>query len=81
MLHFACVSTTTVRLDDDDDAILEALAPEYGGRSSVIRHALRELAGQRRRHEALGRFLADWDDEAGPVDEDEIAAAAERYGL
>lgn len=75
------MSTTTVRLDDDDEALLDALAPEYGGRSSVIRHALRGLAAEHRRHEALGRFLAEWDDEAGPIDEAEVAAAAERYGL
>lgn len=75
------MSTTTVRLDGDDEAILDMLAPEYGGRSSVIRQALRHLAADRRRHAALHSFLTDWDTQAGPIDDNEIAAMATRSGL
>ena len=75
------MSTTTVRLDDEDEALLDMLAPEYGGRSSAIRQALRNLAADRRRHDALGAFLADWDAHAGPIDDEDIAAMAARYGL
>jgi predicted transcriptional regulator len=75
------MGTTTVRLDDEDDAILDMLASEYGGRSSVIRHALRSLAAERRRQDALRSFLADWDAEVGPVDEHEVNAIVERYDL
>ncbi len=75
------MSTTTVRLDDEDEAILDMLAPEFGGRSSAIRQALRNLAADRKRQDALGSFLADWDAEEGPIGEDEIAAMANRYGL
>lgn len=75
------MSTTTVRLDAEDEAILDQLAPEYGGRSSAIRQALRALAADHRRREALRSFLADWDDEAGPLDDNEITAAARRFGL
>jgi Arc/MetJ-type ribon-helix-helix transcriptional regulator len=75
------MSTTTVRLDDEDEALLDMLAPEYGGRSSAIRHALRTLAADRRRQAALRSFLADWDEEEGPIDEDAVAAITERYGL
>ncbi|MDY7102937.1 MAG: type II toxin-antitoxin system ParD family antitoxin [Actinomycetota bacterium] len=75
------MGTTTVRLDDEDDAILDMLAVEYGGRSSVIRHALRSLAAERRRQDALRSFLADWDAEAGPVDAHEIDAMVERFDL
>ncbi|HSL59746.1 MAG TPA: hypothetical protein VK866_17995 [Acidimicrobiales bacterium] len=75
------MGTTTVRLDDEDEALLDMLAPEYGGRSSAIRHALRTLAADRRRHDALSSFLADWDAESGPIDEEAIGAMADRYGL
>ncbi len=75
------MATTTVRLDDEDEALLDLLAPEYGGRSSAIRHALRTLAADRLRQEALSSFVAGWDAEEGAVDDDDIAAMAERYGL
>jgi Arc/MetJ-type ribon-helix-helix transcriptional regulator len=75
------VSTTTVRLDDEDEAILDMLAPEYGGRSSAIRQALRNLAADRKRQDALRSFLTEWDAEEGPIDEGDIAAMANRYGL
>ena len=75
------MSTTTVRLDAEDEALLDMLAPEYGGRSSAIRQALRNLAADRRRQDALRSFLADWDDEQGPIADQDIAAMASRYGL
>ena len=75
------MSTTTVRLDDEDEALLDMLASEYGGRSSVIRHALRNLAADRRRQDALHSFVADWDAHEGPIDDAEIVAMADRYGL
>lgn len=75
------MSTTTVRLDAEDEALLDMLAPEYGGRSSVIRQALRNLAADRRRQDALRSFLTEWDTETGPIDDKSIAAMADRYGL
>jgi Arc/MetJ-type ribon-helix-helix transcriptional regulator len=75
------MSTTTVRLDDDDEAILDLLAPEYGGRSSVIRHALRNLAAERGRLDDLRSLLAEWDADAGPVSDEDVAAMTDRYGL
>ena len=75
------MGTTTVRLDDEDEAILDSLAPEFGGRSSAIRHALRGLAEDRRRERALRSFVAEWDREHGPVDDDEIAGMAARFDL
>ena len=75
------MSTTTVRLDEDDEALLNMLAPEYGGRSSAIRQALRNLAADRRRQDALHSFVADWDAHEGPIDDVDIAAMADRYGL
>ena len=75
------MTTTTVRLDDEDEQLLDRLAPEFGGRSSAIRQALRFLAADRERRDALSSFVEAWNSEAGPVDEDAVAAMAERYGL
>ena len=75
------MSTTTVRLDDEDEALLDMLAPEYGGRSSAIRQALRNLAAEQKRQNALRSFVAEWDAEEGPIDEADVAAMAERFGL
>ncbi len=75
------MSTTTVRISADDQEILDESAPLYGSRSNAIRQALRSLAGDRRRHLALESFLDAWNAEAGPVDEQAVAAAERRYGL
>ncbi|MDE0137078.1 MAG: hypothetical protein OXM57_13695 [bacterium] len=75
------MSTTTVRLNADDREILDGLAPLFGGRSNAIRQALRSLAADRKRHLALESFLDAWNAEAGPVDEEAVAAMARRYGL
>lgn len=75
------MSTTTVRLDEDDEALLDLLASEYGGRSSAIRQALRALAADRQRRAALRSLLDEWDDTDGPVDEDDVVAMVERFGL
>ncbi len=70
--------TTTVRLDDEDEAILALLADEYGGRSSVIRHALRALAAEHQRKDGLRSFLDEWGEDVSDV---EVAAMTERFGL
>jgi Arc/MetJ-type ribon-helix-helix transcriptional regulator len=75
------VSTTTVRLDQDDERILDKLAPSFGGRSNAIRAALRSLAEDVDRNEALGVFLTEWEREAGPVNEAAVEAMARRYQL
>ena len=81
MLQLGAMSTTTVRLDDEDGQILDRLAPEFGGRSGAIRQALRFLAADRERRDALSNFVEAWNAEAGPLDEDAAAAMAARYGL
>lgn len=75
------MSTTTVRLDDEDEALLDMLAPEYGGRSSAIRQALRNLAADRKRQTALRSFLAEWDTEAGPISDEDVDAMSGKFGL
>ena len=75
------MGTTTVRLDDEDGQLFDTLAPEFGGKSGAVRHALRLFAAERRRKEALSAFLEAWNAEAGPLDEEAVAAMAKRYGL
>jgi predicted transcriptional regulator len=75
------VSTTTVRLDNDDEQLLDKLALSFGGRSNAIRLALRSLAEDVDRNEALAAFLADWQNDAGPVNEAEVEAMTRRYRL
>ncbi|MGB3031280.1 MAG: hypothetical protein WBB59_14335 [Candidatus Microthrix parvicella] len=74
------MATTTVRLDEADERILDRLALEYNGRSGAIRHALRQLAVEQDR-QALRSFLADWEAKDGPVDEAAVEAMSERYNL
>ena len=75
------MSTTTVRLGNDDEQLLDKLASSFGGRSNAVRVALRSLAEDVDRHEALGAFLAEWELDAGPVDETEVDAMSRRYKL
>jgi predicted transcriptional regulator len=75
------VATTTVRLDEADERLLDALAPSHGGRSGAIRHALRQLAAHEARQASLEAFLGEWERELGPVDEAEIDELVERFDL
>jgi Arc/MetJ-type ribon-helix-helix transcriptional regulator len=75
------MSTTTVRLDEADESMLDRLAPTFGGRSNTIREALRHLAAEVERQESLAEFLADWDRESDPVAESDLEAMAARFGL
>lgn len=72
---------TTVRLSDEDKQLLDMLAPVFGGKSNAIRQALGSLAAQRDRQLSLEAFLDGWKAEAGPVDEEAVAAMARRHGL
>lgn len=75
------MSVTTVRLNAEDQQLLDMLAPLFGGKSNAIRQAIRSLAAQRDGHLSLEAFLDGWEAEAGPVDEEAVAAMARRYGL
>lgn len=75
------MSTTTVRLDPGDEQLLDKLALAFGSRSNAIRQALRSLADDVDRHDALIEFLASWELEAGPLAEAEIEAVSRRYKL
>jgi predicted transcriptional regulator len=75
------MATTTVRLDPDEENTLDELAEIHGGRSNALRVGLRLLAAETQRHAALADLLADWADEAGPVDDGEVAAMSDHYHL
>lgn len=70
-----------VRLGKEERQILERLAPKFGSREAMVREALQRLAADEDRKEALDAFLAEWAQESGSPDADEVAAMAERYGL
>ena len=72
-------ATTTIRLSDEDRGLLAQLVPEFGDQSGVIRHGIRMLAQEQQRRNALRELLRAWEFEAGPVDEDAVAAMTERY--
>lgn len=72
-------TTTTIRLSDEDRRLLAELVPEFGDQSAVIRQGIRTLAAQRRRRETLNDVLAEWEAEAGPLDEDEVESMRRRY--
>jgi predicted transcriptional regulator len=75
------MATTTVRLDPEEEHALDELAEIHGGRSNALRVGLRLLAAETQRHAALADLLSDWEHEAGPVDDDAVAAMTDRYSL
>jgi Arc/MetJ-type ribon-helix-helix transcriptional regulator len=68
----------SVRLDADEEAMLDALAGRFGSQSEVVRVAIRRLAAEERRRDALAEFSAAWVTEHGPFDEGELALIDER---
>lgn len=73
------VETTAVRLDDEDRALLDEIAPDFGGRSAAIKQGIAMLADERRRRRALEAFMEEWSAESGPPDPDGVAAMRERF--
>lgn len=73
------MATTTVRLSEEEERVLTALAEEYGGRSNVLREGLRIL-GERQRHRvALGALLDEWEQEDGPSSEANLERMRKKY--
>ena len=75
------MSTTTIRLDAEDEATLNELAGVHGGRSNALRQGLKLLAAATRQRVALAEFLAEWELEAGPVSDEEKALMAAQFEL
>ena len=72
-------TTTTIRLSNEERALLAELAQEYGGQSGAVRQGLRLLALECGRRKALREFLNEWAEEAGPSDPEEVEAMRRRY--
>lgn len=75
------MSTTTVRLDIDEERTLDELAEVHGGRSNALRQGLRLLAEETQRRSALAEVLLDWERDHGPVTGEAVEAMTERYDL
>lgn len=75
------MATTTIRLDPDEELTLDQLATIHGGRSNALRQGLKLLAASTQRRTALSELLAEWDREAGAVDEQSVSVMVERYEL
>ncbi|HEV7721828.1 MAG TPA: hypothetical protein VGO60_11110 [Iamia sp.] len=83
------MSSTTVRLDPEDQAILDQAAQQYGSRSAALRAALRLLDEDRRRREvsrdarreARRELLEMVEAEDGPIDPDEVQFMRDLYKL
>ena len=71
--------TTTVRLNDEERALLDELASEFGGRSGAIKQGIQMLAQEHRRRRALESFMDEWSAESGAPDPDGVAAMRERF--
>ena len=81
-IHFTgSTIAMTVRLKDEYRHLIDELVPVYDGISGVIRRALQLLIEDHRRRQSLDSFLEEWEEEAGPIDEDGVSEMARRYGL
>lgn len=72
-------ATATVRLNDEERALLDELAAEFGGRSGAIKHGLCMLAQERDRRRAMSAFVDAWSAESGPPDPEGVAAMRKRF--
>ena len=68
-----------MRLNDEERALLDELASEFGGRSGAIKQGIQMLAQEHRRRRALERFMDEWSAESGAPDPDGVAAMRERF--
>lgn len=75
------MGTITVRLDADDERLLDELALTHGDRSRAVREAIRLLSGEERRRRSMRGLLDDWEAEHGPIDEEGVQEYIRRYGL
>ena len=73
------MATTTVRLDPEEAAMLAELAPHYGGKSAVLRQALRGMSAEAKNRADLASFVDDWNAADGAPDDIEVAAMIEKF--
>lgn len=72
-------ATTTVRLNADEQELLDELAREFGSQSKAIKQGIRILSEQCQRQRAIQRFMDDWAAESGRPDAAGVAEMTERY--
>lgn len=75
------MGTITVRLDVDDELLLDELAAVHGDRSTAVRAAIRLLSGETERRRGWQAFLEQWEREVGPIDEQGVQEYIRRYDL
>lgn len=75
------VMRARVRLDKETRRLLERIAPEFGGREATVGEALRRLAADHDRKQAVRAFFDEWEAAEGPLSEEEVSAMGERHGL
>jgi Arc/MetJ-type ribon-helix-helix transcriptional regulator len=75
------MGTVTVRLDADDEHLLDELAAIHGDRSTAVREAIRLLSGRQQRRVRLRKLLDEWEAEDGPLTKAELDETARRFGL
>ena len=75
------MATTTIRLDEAEEATLDHLAELHGGRSNALREGLRLLASLTQKRQLLAQLLDDWAAEADLVEDDAVQAMVDRYRL
>lgn len=73
------MATTTVRLDNEEAQMLAELAPHYGGKSGVLRQALRKLSNEAKNRSALASFVEEWNAADGTPDEADVASMIEKF--
>ncbi|MDE0321621.1 MAG: hypothetical protein OXH86_20620 [Acidimicrobiaceae bacterium] len=75
------MAKAAVWLPKEDRQLLERLAPKFGGRQEALREALQRLAADEDRKESFDAFLQAWEEEDGPLSNEETTAVAKRCGL
>jgi Arc/MetJ-type ribon-helix-helix transcriptional regulator len=75
------MGTITVRLDAEDERLLDQLVAVHGDRSTAVREAIRLLSGEEVRRKRLRAVLDAWAVEDGTLTQDELDETARRYGL
>lgn len=66
---------TALRLDDQAEEDLAYLVDKYGTQTAAVKSALAVLAHHERLRDRMREFVADVEDESGPLSEEELATA------
>ena len=73
------MTTTTVRLDEEEAKMLAELAPHFGGKSGALRHALRRLSEEATNRATLARFVDEWNSTDGTPSDEDVADMIDRF--